>query len=148
MRSAQSSGRKVKHSKQNLLQALLYIVFTAMNFEDSMRTQSRFNAISQIASGKLNYANSGEAIRQMSISDPKLGEAMEAAVNSDGKYKPSSKEDKSYQKVVNNVFSASSQEEISEFLVEALQENANGAISRDRLAVIVNAAMQRSDSLP
>lgn len=111
------------------------------------KVANRFDYIDQIASGKLTWDNSGEAIKKVSQSDQELAEAMQKVVTTPD-YSAQEGNNDAYQAMVKGIFNSGSQEEVSKFLVDALNAKSNGEISRDRLAILVSAAQQRAQNLP
>ncbi len=109
---------------------------------------NRFDMVNRIASGQLTWDNSGQTIKGVALVDKDLAEAMQQVVNSQGKYQPENQVNDVYQKMVTGIFSSSSNQEISKFLIDAMNSAGNGKISRDRLAILVNAATNRAKSLP
>lgn len=107
-------------------------------------TQGRFEALQGFVSGKYNIANSSEFIRQLGVTDPKGAAALKLAVESKGDYTPSEENDVAYAEVANDIATASSPKEMSNFLVNALKEQANGNISKENLASLFNASIKRS----
>lgn len=112
------------------------------------KTQNRFDMINGVATGKINWDNSFDTIKKVSVVDSDLAEAMQKVVSSDGKYTPESQSNDEYQKMVSGIFSSSNNEEVSKFLIDAMNSAGNGKISRDRLAILVNAAQNRAKALP
>jgi hypothetical protein len=109
--------------------------------------KTRFTVINDIASGKIDLNNAEGIIRKLSIEDPDLGEAVKKAIDSQGNYFPEEADNQSFQDLVKDIFDASSQEEISKFLISSLAKTGKD-ISRDRLAILVSAAQGRSKVLP
>ena len=112
------------------------------------KISDRFDYIGRIANGTLSWEDSPQVIRGIAIKDPQLAEAMTKVVDSKEEYFPEEANNEAYQDLVKNVFTAGSKEEVSNFLVEALDATANKEISRDRLAILVSAAQERAKSLP
>lgn len=112
------------------------------------KVENRFQMVNDIATGKLKWDNSGAKIKQVALVDKELAEAMQKVISSDGKFQPESQVNDEYQNMVGKVFSASTNEELSKFLIDAMNSAGNGKISRDRLAILVNAAQQRAKALP
>lgn len=109
---------------------------------------SRFDLINQVANGKINFENSGDVTRQISQKDPELAEAITKVTTSTGSFSTDKPDDEAYEELVKNVFNSGNREDVSKFLVSALNSNANGNISRDRLAILVNAATSRAKNIP
>lgn len=108
------------------------------------KTITRFNTIDGFLKGKYNIDTSSDLIRSLAVSDPKAAAALKDAVESPKGYKPISDAGDTYQKVVQDVFNASSPEEVSQFVVNALKEHANGNISKEQLSILYDGAIQRS----
>ncbi len=114
------------------------------------KVQTRFDMINAVATGKMKWDNSADTIKKIALVDKDLAEAMQSVISSDGQYtsRDTTGADEEYQKMVNNVFSSSSNEEMGKFLIDAMNKAGNGQISRDRLAILVNAAQNRAKTLP
>jgi len=112
------------------------------------KVSDRFDYIGKIANGTLSWEDSDKIIRGIAIKDPQLAEAMQANVDSQGEYLSEDPKNEAYSDLVKNIFTAGSKEEVSNFLIEALNTTANKEISRDRLAILVSAAQERAKSLP
>lgn len=112
------------------------------------KVDNRFDYVNQIATGKLNWQNSEETIKAIADHDPELAEAMQKVVDSQGQYFPEQADNEAFANLVNNIFTSGTKEEVSDFLVEALNSSANKEMSKDRLAILVNAAQERTKSLP
>ena len=111
------------------------------------KISDRFNYLNLIANGKLDWQNSPEVIRNIAIKDPTLAESMQKVIDSQGEYFPEEADNEAYADLTKNVFTAGSKEEISDFLIEALNTPTK-EISKDRLAILVSAAQERAKSLP
>jgi hypothetical protein len=107
---------------------------------------ARFDYIGQIANGTLPWENSTELIRDVATKDPELAEAMKKVFESKGGYLAEELGNEGFQSLANDIFKAKDTESISKFLIRALKENKN--ISRDRLAILVDAAKERAKELP
>lgn len=105
------------------------------------KVSNRIDIASKIANGTIRWDNSSELIDSLSTSDPDLAEAIDKVVSSDGSFEPK-ESDASFANITNKIFSSKDKEEVSKFLVEAMNSTGNGKISRDRLAIIVDAAME------
>jgi len=111
------------------------------------KISDRFDTINQLATGKIDMSNVDSVIMKLSKDDPELGEAVQKVIDNDGKLEASA-EDESYQNLVKKIFSSGTKEEVSKFLIEALHARGNSQISKDRLAILVQAATDRANSLP
>lgn len=119
-----------------------------LKYQDTVSNmKNRFSLINQISSGQLDIANSPDLIRQTALKDSELASAMQKVADSKGVFSFEDVKDESFENLTKKVFDASSQEEISKYLVQALNQSANGQISEDKLAILVNAATQRAGSL-
>jgi hypothetical protein len=111
------------------------------------RVKDRFNYIGQISNGELNWENSADTIKNVATKDPELAEAMKKVFDSKGGgYLAEELGNEGFQDLAKDIFSAKDTESISKFLVQALKDNKN--ISRDRLAILVDAATERAKELP
>jgi hypothetical protein len=110
------------------------------------RVADRFKYIAQIGDGSLNWENATETIRDVATKDPELAEAMKKVFESKGGYYAEEIGNEGFQNLANDIFKAKDTESISKFLIRALKENKN--ISRDRLAILVDAARERAKELP
>lgn len=146
---------KDKLSEQNYSEIKSKIRSSALTIQKQIehevlvkQVQTRFDMVNQVATGQLRWDNSGETIKKIALVDKDLAEAMQQVISSDGDYSPKSEVNDEYQKMVNGVFSSSTNEEVSKFLIDAMNLAGNGKISRDRLAILVNAAQNRAKNLP
>jgi len=110
------------------------------------RVANRFDYIGRIADGTLGWENSAEIIRGIATTDPELAEAMNKVSKSKKGYFVEEINNEAFQELANDIFKAKDAESISKFLLQALKENKN--ISRDRLAILVNAAREKAKELP
>ena len=111
--------------------------------------KNRVDTVKGIANGTYTWQNADQ-ISKIATRDPKLGEALQAVFNADakgGQYKPVSDQDQNFAELVNKLFSTKTKEEVSDYLVKALNSSSEKNMSRDRLAILVNAAEQRGASL-
>ena len=113
--------------------------------ETTDKVNTRMTVITDIANGSTDIP--ADKIREISIKDPLLGEALQKVVDAQGNYFPEQGDNEAFQGVVKNIYAASSKEEISKFLTSTLA-NKGAEISRDRLAIIVNAAQAQAKTLP
>lgn len=113
---------------------------------EKQRVDNRFDSITAISNGVFDINRADELMRHFAKTDPELAEAIKASASAGSEYFPQA-ENEAFAGVVKDVFSSGTQEEVSDFLVRALRHNANGEISRDRLAIITSAAIQRAKSL-
>ncbi|MFA5350256.1 MAG: hypothetical protein WC357_02860 [Candidatus Omnitrophota bacterium] len=107
---------------------------------------ARFDYIGQIANGTLPWENSAETIKTVATKDPELAEAMKKVFEAKGRYAVEDFDNEGFQNLAKDIFKAKDTETISKFLLQALKDNKN--ISRDRLAILVDAARERSKELP
>ncbi len=115
----------------------------AKRIETLNKVNNRFDYISKIADGTLDWANSAEIIRRVALTDPKLAEAMTKNIQKGG-FELEEK-DEVFMDLAQEIFKSADSETISNFLVTALSETKT--ISRDRLAVLVYAAKKRAEEL-
>lgn len=121
-----------RHIKQNQLNQV------------ETRINDRLAILNDFASGKIDPDTSKDYITQLSIQDPELGEAI--IRGSDTVFMPKL-DDEAFASATQEVFKASTKEEISRYLVNVLNQNANKDIGRERLAILINAATERAKSL-
>lgn len=105
---------------------------------------NRLGILKDFADGKITPQNSQQLINQLTVSDPKLGEAIKAATNS--LFTPQD-DDEAFSEATQQIFSASNREDIGNYIMNVLSTNANRDISRDRLAILVNAGIERAKGL-
>jgi len=111
------------------------------------RVKDRFDYIGKIANGDLNWENSTETIRSVATKDPEMAEAMKKVFESKGGgYLAEDFNNEGFQGLAKDIFTAKDTEGISKFLLQALKDNKN--ISRDRLAILVDAATEKAKELP
>jgi len=118
----------------------------AEKFRLENRVADRFKYIGQVADGSLNWENSTDTVRDIATRDPELAEAMKKVFESKSGYLAEELGNEGFQSLANDIFKAKDTESISKFLVQALKDNKN--ISRDRLAILVDAARERAKELP
>ena len=106
----------------------------------------RLDYIGRIANGTLPWENSMDLIRSIAIKDPELAEAMNKVFKSKKGYFVEDVNNEAFQELAKDIFTARDSEDVSKFLLQALKENKN--ISRDRLAILVDAARERAKELP
>ena len=109
------------------------------------KVQSRFDTISKVASGELNFQNAQGAIMSLSETDPELAEAMKNVFNKRGKYVTEDAKNEGFQDLIYDVFKQKDAEGVSKVLVNII--GSDKQISRDRLSVLVDAARMRSEYL-
>jgi hypothetical protein len=141
-------GAKYNETKDKLIKGYDAMKSQTEKIKVESRVTDRFDYIGRIADGTLGWEDSDKIIRGIAIKDPALAEAMTKVVNSQGEYFPEETDNEAYSDLVKNIFTAGSKEEVSNFLIEALNASANKEISKDRLAILVSAAQQRAKSLP
>lgn len=105
---------------------------------------NRLAVLKDFADGKIDWKNSGPLINQLTVQDPALGEAIKRGTDQLFIAAP---DDEAFAEATQAVFSASSKQEISTYLMNVLNQNANKEISRDRLAILINAATERAQDL-
>jgi hypothetical protein len=111
--------------------------------------KNRTDIIKGIATGTYTWQNADQ-ISKIAAQDPKLGEALQAVFNADAKgqqYAPESDQNENFAELTNKLFSTKTKEEVSDYLVKVLNSSAERNMSRDRLAILVNAAEQRGAKL-
>ncbi len=142
-----SAKDKISLSTYNDIKSTLAKGYKSMkaeleNIRKEKRILDRFDLISKIANGELDWTNSSEIIRDTADKDTRLAEAMVAAVKRVD-YEPKT-ENQDFMELAENMFSSPDAEKISDFLVDALS---NKNISKDKLAVLVFTAKARADEL-
>ena len=105
----------------------------------------RLDYIGRIANGTLPWENSSELIRGIATKDPELAEAMSKVFKSKKGYFAEDINNEAFQELAKSIFTAQDTEGISKFLLQALKDNKN--ISRDRLAILVDAAREMAKEL-
>ena len=111
------------------------------------KVNNRFDVMNGIASGKINFANADDLINQVTSTDPDLAESMRSVFNQNAKgkqFRPAYN-DRAYAQNIQNLFNTSDQKTLSDSLVQLLRQP---NLSKDRMAIIVNAAVNRSKTLP
>lgn len=104
---------------------------------------NRLSVLKDFSDGKISLDNSA-LINQITISDPELGEAIKKGTSDVFIASPS---DEAFADATRQIFSASSREEIATYLMNVLSQNANREISRERLAILINAATEHSSGI-
>ena len=107
---------------------------------------NRFNYIGQIANGIINSQNVNQIIRDIAITDPDLAEGIKKVFDSPESYIVNEFDNQAFQDIAKDIFLASDSKSVSGFLLNALKDNTN--ISKDRLAILVDAANERAKELP
>lgn len=130
--------------RNDLMKKALIKINENKKFAVEQTVDNRLNVLKEFADGKIDWQNSDALINHLTISDPKLGEAIRSAT--DKTFMPKA-DDEAFAEATQKVFSASSREEISNYLMHTLNQNANKEISKDRLAVLINAATERAKGL-
>ena len=108
--------------------------------------QSRYDVLSGMADGSINYRNSDSFIKAVATTDPDLAEAMSRVFRSTRRYKADEAKNKDFQRLTGEMFRATDAKSMTDYLVNVVKENPN--ISQDRLSILVDAARMRGDSLP
>jgi hypothetical protein len=106
---------------------------------------TRGNYINDIVHNKFDLTTSSDLIRQIGIKDPKLGEALQKVTDNQGLL-DIKEDDEAFSKLAKSVFSASSQEEISDFVLNSLV-NKGDEISKEKLAILIDTANEYAKSL-
>lgn len=143
-----SGDTEYNRIKDTMIKGYDYLKSQTEKIKLESKISDRFDYIGKIADGTLSWEDSDKIIRGIAIKDPQLAEAMTKVVDSKGEYFPEEANNEAYADLVKNVFTAGSKEEISNFLIEALDATANKEMSRDRLTILVSAAQERAKSLP
>ena len=143
-----SAKDKISQSTYNDIRSKLAKGDKSMKAEaERIRTENivngRFDYISKIADGTLDWANSAEIIRQVALTDPKLAEAMTKNIQKGG-FEVEEK-DEVFMELAQSIFTSADSKTISDFLVRALSETKN--ISRDRLTILVYAGRKKAEEL-
>lgn len=113
----------------------------------TQKVATQLDLTMQVATGALKFDNSGQVIRTVMQTDPILAEAMQKSINSGDANVPVTEDNEAFQQNTLNIFKAGTREEIGNFVVKALNENGEGKISRERLAIVVDAANKRASNL-
>jgi hypothetical protein len=111
---------------------------------------NRITTIKGIANGQFDWKNS-DLISKVATKDSDLGEALQSVFNSEAsgqKYQPENDQDQNFADLVNRIYSQGTKQDISDFTVSVLKSHGNREISKDRLAILINAAEERSSGLP
>ncbi len=111
---------------------------------NTQKVNNRFTSLEQIASGKFDWANVRNSINDVAKNDPELGEALQNVVDNQETGLLTKPDDESFQNLVKGVFESKNPQAISEFLVNSLRKE---NVSKDRLAILVNAAKQRAEGI-
>jgi len=119
----------------------------AKRLEAEQKINNRFDYLTRVANGEIDWANAEEEVRSIAAHDPDLAEAINRYVRSDGQYTPTHLNDVYYMDMVKSVLSSNNQQEISEFLIKSLRGQGAGDISRDRLAILVGVAKERGAAI-
>lgn len=130
--------------REELINKALQHINQNKKFEIEQTVDNRLSVLKNFADGKIDWQNSDALIRNLTIEDPELGEAIKSATNT--LFMPA-EDDEAFAEATAQVFSASSREEIGTYLMRVLNANANREISRDRLAILINAGIERSKEL-
>lgn len=109
------------------------------------KVNNRLDVLKRFVSGEIDPLTNSDEIKNISIEDPDLGEAIRAGT--DKLFIPSN-DDEAFTETVKNVFEKSTtREDVAKFLMNTLNANDNKRISRDRLAILVNASVDRASEL-
>lgn len=107
------------------------------------QVDNRLEILNQFANNKIKWEDA-DLINKITIADPDLGEAIKNGTK--GSFAPADKE-QYFDEAVRMVYKAGSAEAISTFLMNTLNASDNKRISADKLAILINAGVQRSKSL-
>ena len=113
-------------------------------YATEVKVDSRLQVLNDFANGKIDWKNSDDLIRQLTIKDPELGEAIKKGT--DTLFIPDQNEE-AFVEATKKVFSASTKEEVSTYLMNVLNANGNKEIGRERLAILINSATERAKEL-
>ena len=114
---------------------------------------NRLKILGGVATKQLDWQNA-DKIKSIAAQDPALGSALQmvfdAQVNNKSDYEPNSKEGQVYADSVNKLMTGMTKEQVSEYLPKAIEQISKlpAGEMQDRLAVLVNAAQDRANSLP
>ena len=108
---------------------------------------NEFDAFTKLANGELDLTNSDDVIRAFAVNDMEFATALKVAVNTRGRFEPSSDNDAAYADIIKNVFKSGSKEEIANVLKEALSSTGRKQISQDKLSIIASAALLRGKGI-
>lgn len=117
-----------------------------------VETQAQINNqadyINQFLSGNMSWMDIQDIakdVRSGKVSD-KFGLAMSDVIKEGYNYTPKDDENENYPDFIDSVLNANDQVELHDTIVSILSNSKN--ISRDKLAIIINQAMKRSNTLP
>lgn len=135
-------------AERNTLINLAKNMQDANNYEFTRaKVSTRFDTIAMIANGDINAANVDEYINKVASIDIDLAESMRKAFYSKGgSYLPEDKNNDEFNTIVDQIFTSKSADEVSKILIRTLKENKN--ISKDRLAILVDAGRERAKFAP
>lgn len=110
------------------------------------RTIDRYNYLSDVIAGKIDWTNADKVITEVGAKDPALAEAVGRIVKSGGQVIPSTLNEAAYMNTVKTMIDMDDKQQVSDFLLKTLNEN-GGKIGMDRLSILVGTAKQRHDEL-
>lgn len=120
----------------------------ALDMAEFNRINTEAEYLGKLSAGELNWMTAGDIandVRAGRVSE-RFGLAMTDVIKSRGRYKPQATENQNYPEFINNIYKAKDQKELNDSLLNLLKEHKN--MSQEKLAVLINGAMQRSKSLP
>lgn len=106
---------------------------------------ARVDVTSKIAAG--DFDSVFDIIPVTKDADPKLNKAIVKLKESNAEYKPSSKNNDLYAGIINGIYESKTQEEVSNFLVSAINSAAEGKVNNIDLSILANAASNRMKNL-
>lgn len=112
--------------------------------QDEAVIDNRLNLLNDFANGRIDLLTTPDLVKRLSIQDPELGEAI--IKGSDNLFMPKPDEE-AFAQATKEVFQAATKEEVSKYLVNVLNSNANKELGRERLAILINAATERAKNL-
>ncbi len=109
---------------------------------------NRIQTIKGIANGKFSWKDA-DKISKIATKDSDLGEALQSVFNAESNKEPyqPENEDQNFADLANRIYSQGTKQDISDFTVSVLKAHGNKEISRDRLAILINATEQRAEGL-
>jgi len=111
------------------------------------KVNNRLAVIKDIMDKKINFENADDYISSVTMNDPEMGTAIQAAVDQQGYYTPTDSNNDSVQAAIESVFNSKSKEEVSNFLVKMLHTTNGKDIAQDKLNIVVNAVLNYASPL-
>lgn len=112
------------------------------------RINNEAEYLGKLSAGDLNWMTASDIaadVRAGRVSE-RFGLAMTDVIKARGRYRPQATENANYPEFINNIYKAKDQKQLNDSLLSILHEHKN--MSQEKLAVLINGAMQRAKSLP